>query len=214
MAFELPKALTAPALHPPGGSGCDDSDPLNLFRAQGRRKLPDPEFEILGSITAEDLADLEARAVTEPKALAIRHPHHQLAQLIAQGTEQAEISLITGYSPAYISTIKHAPAFKELLAHYAGVDEAEGVDVFRRMKTLGLTAIEVLQERLDNDPDSWTKRELMELEKLNILEPLQKALGNDLGGGKGSAAGVNVQVNFVTAAPDPQGPIIEHESRE
>ena len=53
-----------------------------------------------------------------PSLKHIRHNHHQMARLMALGVPQEEISLITGYSPTYISRIKTDPTFEDLVSYY------------------------------------------------------------------------------------------------
>jgi hypothetical protein len=95
--------------------------------------------------------------------LKIRNTHHALARLIAEGRKQVEVSAITGYSPSYISTIQHDPAFKNLVAYYKSQVEETFTSVHERLAALSMLSAEELQERLATDPDSFTNRELNEL---------------------------------------------------
>lgn len=129
----------------------------------------------------------------------LRSAHLQLAQLIARGLELTEISLITGYNIAYISRLLNEdPTFNELVRNYEGIEEETFIDIRRRMNTLGLTAVELLQERLTERPDDFSSRELLEIEKTNLVDTVQKASGGTYPGTSGTAGnGVNIQVNFV-----------------
>jgi hypothetical protein len=94
------------------------------------------------------------------------------------------------------------PAFQELLAYYATQKEMVLVDVWQRMRQLGLHSLDELQERLENEPEGFTKRELMEMAKLMLIDgsnakSTSEGKGGAFGGGGGS--GVHVEVKFVSA---------------
>lgn len=179
-------------------------DELDLGSARGGRKPTSPmSVRVVGALTERDLDELASPgSVASPgqKLLAIRHSHHQLAQLLAKGCQQEEASLITGYSPAYISTLKNDPAFCELLTYYGKEREAIFVDVLERMRVLGISSLEMLQAKLDDTNEVWSKRELMEMADLLLLKPGQQR-GGQFGGGGGAAPAVSVNVKFVTASP-------------
>lgn len=130
----------------------------------------------------------------------LKHTHHLLARLIAEGRKQVEISLITGYSPSRISVLKDDPAFKELVSYYAEQAEAIYANVHERRAQLGLSAIEELQERVDTDPQSFSNRELMELVETTLDSPAKTAAGpGALGPG-----GLNINIAFVKAEDKPR----------
>jgi hypothetical protein len=171
---------------------------LDLGSARGKRKGP-LEIEILRPLVEEDLPLLiSPPPVKAPPSsiLSIRHSHHQLAQLLARGDcTQTEAALITGYSLSYISILKTDPAFAELLSQYQEERKEIFVDVLERMKVLGLSTLDELQRRLEEMPEGWSRRELMEMAELMLVKPHQ---------GRASAAGapapaVSVNVKFVQA---------------
>lgn len=172
---------------------------LLLPDARGRSKGPQKAVIAVRPLCRADLPGLSARSPTDaPRLRQIRHSHHQLARLMAGGTDQAEIALITGYSPAYISTIKNDPQFAELMATYAGQRQLAFIDVLERMKSLGLTCLEELQERLAEDADGWSRRELMELAELLLIKPQKAQCANPPGQ---QSPAVSINVKFV-GAPD------------
>jgi hypothetical protein len=190
-------------------------DPLGLGPARGGRRTAEPlQVEVIRELTSDDLPSLRTGHSPAPRSLAvIRHSHHQLAQLLARGTSQTDAALITGYSPAYISVMKDDPAFAELLTHYSSVSEEKFADVLERMRSMGLSTLDELQNRLELESENWSVRELMELAELLLIKPMKAPDRGAINLPVGSApGGVQVQVNFVTAAPPSnEGSIIEHE---
>ena len=136
----------------------------------------------------------------------IRYAHHQLARLLAEGTDQEEIALITGYSPAYISVVKADPAFKELLAYYENQKREIFVDVLERRKTLGLLAIEELTQRMTDEPEKMANRELMELHDMAFGK-----IGSADSGSGGKAPAVAIAVSFVGPQVAPLPPLAPQE---
>jgi hypothetical protein len=121
-----------------------------------------------------------------------------MARLLATGVPQEEISLITGYSPAYISRIKSDPTFEALVEYYHKQREEIFVDVVERMKSLGLSTLDELQRRLEDEPDEWSRRELMEMAELMLVKPAAARTPMNV---LAPAAPVSVNVKFVTAQP-------------
>lgn len=210
MTDEIPPELSADSgLDPTGRALLGE---VLLGSARGGKKPRSPLFvSVLRSLGPEDVpALLSAPEVAAPRPTlsAIRHSHHQLARLIASGMPQVQIGLTLGYSQTYISNIKHDPAFTELVEHYAANREQIFVDVLERMKILGMNTLEELQNRLETEPEGWTKRELMELAKLTIVDPMVRGAAGGFAGSAGNGGAVNIEVKFVSA-DGPQGPIID-----
>lgn len=182
--------------------------PYPQIRARGGKK-PAPELflEIVGPITEEDLPKLQNPDLLGSQPIPIqqlRASHHNLAQLIARGMPDQEAALITGYSPSRISILKKDPSFAELLAGYKEIREHVFVDTLERMKILGLSSLDELQERLESDPKGWTNRELMEMADLLLVKPrIATPMGQGSPAGAGAAPGVTVNVQFVKADTPP-----------
>lgn len=119
------------------------------------------------SLRATDLEISGPTQVASP-LIRIRTRHHLLAQLLAEGRGNAEAGLLTGYSASRISILKADPAFVELIEHYRTQVEAKYVSVHERLACLGLNAIEELQERLEEDAEGFSKRELMDVAALAL----------------------------------------------
>lgn len=164
----------------------------------GRRRAKPLMLEVERVLEPGDLAALGNAVVAPPqRLLQIRAAHHQLARLICEGRELCDISLITGYQPAYISGLQNDPAFQELLAHYASQRELIFVDAMEQLRTLGISTLQELQDRLEKSPEKFSNRELLELMQKALVEPEAiKAGAKSAGAG---APAVAVQVSFVGA---------------
>jgi hypothetical protein len=126
---------------------------------------------------------------------AIRSSHHKLAQALAMGHSEQEASLLTGYSSSWISQMKGDPAFKSLMAYYRENQELVFVDVLERMKGVGVSALEELQERLETKPEEFSPRTLLEVMDLTLVKA--GGLGTSPGVQGGGNAPLSVQINFV-----------------
>lgn len=182
------------------------SDIGEIPSARGGRRRPEIELlcEIVRGLTEEDLPKLESPdslGTTPIPIQQLRATHHQLAQLLAKGMPDNEAALITGYSPSRISILKTDPAFSELLASYRELREGVFVDTLERMRILGLSTLDELQERLENDSKSWSHRELMEMADLLLVKPrIATPMGQGSAAGGTGAPPVTVQVQFVQSS--------------
>ncbi len=149
---------------------------------------------------ANILAPPPAGAQT-PTVLELRHGHHTIARLLADGTKQVEISAITGYSQSRISILKGDPAFQELMAYYSTQKEAIYLDVHQRLGTLAITAVEELQQRLDEGPGKMTNREVKEIAEMALDRSYTKGATQPK-----TPGGMSLTVQFVSPAPEaPEG---------
>ena len=161
----------------------------------------------LGFSYLRDLNDGDAQAVLNPPPVGLttspmtrlRQSHHGIARLMAEGRKQVEIAEITGYSQSRLSILKNDPAFRELVAHYTANKNEIYLDVHARLASLGVDVIEGLHEQYNEDPDSFTKREAMELAQMaldrSVAPPKAGAGGRGFGQGA-SGGGVNLVINF------------------
>ena len=172
-------------------------------------------WEVIRSLTPEDITLLNTTLPAPRQTLSqIRHSHHQLAQLLAEGKPNSEAALLTGYSPTYISILKDDPTFQELCAYYSAQTELVFVDVLERMKALGLSTLDELQARLEADPSDFSNRELMEQVELMLVKPMVATRGGILPGTSSGPSvangGVTLNVNFIGAAkPQEQPPDLQ-----
>lgn len=175
---------------------------ITFDSAQGNRRGVPLAIDFIRALEPDDVRGLSG-AVAAPARplLQLRHIHHQLAMLICQGTDNCEVALITGYAPAYISKLQGDPAFQELIQYYATQREQVFVNVLERLKCLGLTSAEELARRLEEQPEKFTNREIMELTELALVKPTE-AIAKGKAQGQGTP-GVNISVSFVGTGPQP-----------
>ena len=211
--FIYPAPPSTPSEAELSGLSADLLKPENALRpARGGRKPRKKSviWEVVRSLTPEDITLLNTTLPAPRQTLSqIRHSHHQLAQLLAEGKPNSEAALLTGYSPTYISILKDDPTFQELVAYYSAQTELVFVDVLERMKALGLSTLDELQARLEADPSDFSNRELMEQVELMLVKPMVATRGGILPGNAAGSnvanSGVTLNVNFIgSTAPKPQ----------
>lgn len=106
-----------------------------------------------------------SQKVSTPSLQRLRDSHHGVARLLASGVRPLEIANITGYSPSRISTLQADPTFIELVEHYRVETEAQYVNVHGRLAQIGTDALQELQSRLDEAPETFSIGALQELAK-------------------------------------------------
>lgn len=150
------------------GLTIDDLDLRNLDLrvppSRGRKAHP-LSHSYIRDLEESDIRTLiiaAPRDVDTPAIQKLKHSHHQVARLLAEGRPGTEVSLITGYSQSRISILKHDPAFQELMNYYVGLTEEVYLNVHERLASLGMDALQELQERLEEDPDKFSNKELLD----------------------------------------------------
>lgn len=181
----------------------DDLQSLAIGSARGKKAMPlSMEFEReLGPSDLPLILEPPPQGAFTPPLARIRNSHHMLARLLAEGKSGQEASLVTGYAPSRISILQNDPAFSELVVYYKGQVEAKYLDVHERLAMLGLSTLDELQARLEEDPDSFKNRELMELAEFALDRSVTKD-ARKAGANAGAGAPI-VQVTFVGAAGTP-----------
>lgn len=106
----------------------------------------------------------------------IREKHHHVARLIADGMTQRLVGQVCGYTEQYISILLNNPAMIELVELYRIQAGAHVKVATEKLKSVGLKALEKLDERLDKD--ELNNLELIATSKLGLdrggLGPQQK----------------------------------------
>lgn len=169
--------------------------------------------EVVREISAMDLATRGEVGSVAPKIKKIRASHHYLAQQLAMGDlKQTEIAMTTGFSESRISILKNDPAFQELLAFYANQRKEAVADTLKQLSVLGHDALAELRDRLEDEPDSFSSRELLEIVKVMMDRT-----------GHGPTTKIEAQVMHLTAdqiarvralAAERSGTLIEGKSEE
>ena len=96
----------------------------------------------------------------------IREKHHSVARMIAGGLSQRMVSQLCGYSEGYLSVLLNNPSMQELVALYR-IQQGEAAQlVVEKLKTVGLKAVEKLDEKLE--AGELTNQELLSLGKLGL----------------------------------------------
>lgn len=124
----------------------------------------------LGNDDIQALWDLpEGGLSSEARPLQrITQRHHMLARLVAEGRPDVESSAITGHSPSRISILKKDPAFANLVEYYKTQTEAVYLSVHERLAALGMATVDELMDRIENEPNSFSIRELKEIAELGL----------------------------------------------
>lgn len=135
----------------------------------------------------------EERGVQKPKQLStltmLSERHRNLARLMAMGKTDWECSIITGYTASRISILKSDPAMKNLIKHYSEEKDIVYVQAHEKMAQVASTALDVLQERLE-DPEQVA--EMSNSQLLSIIEVSADRSG--LGPTSKSEVSVNVNI--------------------
>jgi hypothetical protein len=183
-----------------------------LALSEGRRERAEPlVFSYVRDLTAEDIDILRNVPVGAAKSSVqrLRYSHHLLARLVASGKKPAEIASITGHAITTIYRLQtQDPAFRELVAHYAAEAQAQFLDATGRLAVVGATAVEVLQERLEDSPEDFKNRELLEVAAMAFDRSVAPSKGAARGQQGTSGGGVTVNVSFVSPQAD-EAPLID-----
>ncbi len=138
---------------------------LDLDQLIGRKESP-VMAEVLRPLGEADIALLAVEKGIQPNAIKrLTDSHHALARCLASGMSAVEASVVTGYTPSRISVLRDSPLFAELVAHYARGEDGALADLQERMLTVGLTAVEELKTRLEEEPEKIGTATLLEAVK-------------------------------------------------
>lgn len=177
-----------------------DLEKLAIGSARGK-KAQMLHMEFVRELNQGDLGLIlnpPEKGITTTPLLKLRNTHHMLARLLAEGRKNSECALVTGYTPSRISILQHDPAFKELIAYYSANVEAKYLDVHERLASLGMSSLDELQERLEEQPEGFKNRELLELAEFALDRSVTKEQRKGTGGQVPA-----ISVTFV-ASPTPE----------
>jgi hypothetical protein len=112
------------------------------------------EVSVLRELGGADLSLLGAERGTKPQRIKrLRDRHHLLARTLASGVKDWEAAAITGYDISRVSILKSDPTFAELVEFYREHENAAQAEFQRRASLVTLTALDNLQEAVENEDD-------------------------------------------------------------
>ncbi len=167
--------------------------------------------------------------VEPPTLKRVGHRHHRLARLLASGLAPADVCVMTGYSQSRISILQNDPAFRELLAHYTEEVKVAMAEVVENMASLRNDAIGELSQRLEETPEAFSNRELLEVvnsmadrtghgvqSKLNVSASVSVLTHEDLMRLKSEAQGrmIDVSSTILSEAQSGEGAGVGADIRE
>lgn len=153
----------------------------------GRKSSP-LHAEFSRELTALDMALPNAKAEAQGNIKKLRSSHHAAARYFSLGMTNGEVAAITGYTEARLSVLKSDPSFRELIAFYQNHAADQTANLRDRMLTVGMDAVEILQERLDETPEVFKNGELTD-----IVRTMADRTGN---GPSSTAVNVNVSAEL------------------
>lgn len=164
-------------------AGFDPQAALSAAASSFKGREQPLSAQVSGFLSKEQVEEVGSKAVginTTPQIKKLRNSHHRLAQLLAKGEKEVVISAITGYSLSRISILKHDPAFADLIAQYKEHVNLEFADTVSKMKDVADDALDIIHERLQDSPETFTNNGLIEVIK-NIgdragFAPVQKSI--------------------------------------
>ena len=147
----------------------------------------------------------------------MRIRHQMAARLIAEGLSPRAASVGSGYAPDYIRVhLMQDPAFVELVNFYQSNKAALFTECYMRIGMLGMTGVERLQERLEDDKIAGPHGEMstktladLTMDALDrSVAPARNVARTDAG--TGGAASIVMNLNFaepprttLDLSPDP-----------
>ena len=97
---------------------------------------------------------------------------------LCMGHKVIDVAFMTGFSAVYLSRLQKDPSFKELVQHYGNSNERLLQDTVVRMDQIGNLALDELQDRLLEKPQSFANRELDEIVTTLLVKPKAAATAN------------------------------------
>jgi hypothetical protein len=165
-------------------------------------EMPEISGLALDPVLAEAMTPPDGDIVQE-----LRSAHHLLAKTLAEGVEPQAAAARCGMTMARVRKLQDDPTFRELLEYYKGQQEELFAHVKDRLAALGMTFVDVLQERVLDKPEKFTNRELMDFAKEFLERTIAPSKAAAAGGG--GHAGVQIAINFVKPSEGPAGTLKE-----
>lgn len=137
---------------------------IDLGRAASSgRRVKEVVWSVEGEICEADIQLMATteRGIAAPKVQRITDRHHSLARLIAAGVPIGEAAMLTRYTNSRASILMDSPAFQELVSLYRKEVDFQFSSMLEHMHHLGMDAIVELQERLEDNPEDFTIKDLL-----------------------------------------------------
>lgn len=136
---------------------------ITALSTPGRRPVA-LDATVIRDLRPADFILLTENRSTQPAELKrVTERHHAIARLLASGMKSGEVAATLGITLNRISILKNSPAFAELLALYVDTKDLEFAEVASRMAGVSKDALNLIQDRLEDDPDTFTHKELREV---------------------------------------------------
>lgn len=87
--------------------------------------------------------------------------HHRLARALAEGIAPGDAAVLCGYSLSRVSILQTDRAFQELMSFYAAQRAEAFADTGRKLSEVASTALDLLQDRLEDEPDAFSSAQLL-----------------------------------------------------
>lgn len=215
----------------------DVSDPLVdtlsdvSFTSRGRGSMVALTLTYVRDLTEADLAMLAGGArlpSVRERIEALTHRHHLAARMIADGMKPSDVAYATAYSTATIAALRNDPAFRDLLAYYAGQKEQVYLDVHQRLGSLGMAAVDKLQGRIEHldvigedalaDAKAEVQRKIMpngtllQIAEMALDRSIAPAKGGPNGPGRDPrdvGGGLVVNLNFSDQGPSKANKVVD-----
>lgn len=132
---------------PPEAAG---ANPIVTCTIEGVIEEQDLAALAFGSPVMQHPEALPAESTEDPSDLKkLREKHHSVARMIAAGLQQRMVSQICGYNESYLSVLLNNPSMQELVELYRIQNGAAGQIIVEKLKTVGMKAVERLEEKID-----------------------------------------------------------------
>lgn len=161
-----------------------DGVDLRLF---GRATKPISAV-LVGEIEEADIILLgEERATPAQEIKSLKARHHQLARLLAEGTEPGQAAVIAGYTLSRVSVLQADHAFNELVIFYRNQVTDVYLDTHKRFNHVANNALGMIEDRMEETPETFSINQLIEVAKMGA---------DRTGHGPSATQNVNVNVGF------------------
>jgi len=159
----------------------------------GEARSSRPYARYVRELSEGDLAALNSNARVQPKSLLkIRTSHHSVARCMAAGMKNSQAALVTGYTAERIAALMRDPTFQSLVADYRNEVKSIFADLAERMNDLSLDAIEILHERLHEEPQEFS---------IPMLLDVVKAFADRTGHGPGQEVKLSLATDTIDRPP-------------